>query len=126
MHKDITREIYPLPEKQSRFLSRLSNNTRRQKKKRERESTVVVALSWSLFAPHHRVCFLCWRVLFGPFLVVKKRPRVCGQYFSIPTVTYIENCDDDDDGRTLFFLGRRDDDSDDAYQTAEKLRRRTV
>ncbi|CCO14342.1 unknown protein [Bathycoccus prasinos] len=39
MHKNITREIYPLPEKQSRFLSRLSNNTRRRKKEREREST---------------------------------------------------------------------------------------
>ena len=120
----LTRDISIARKTISISLSSLQQHATTEEKEREREHH-----RWSRFRGLflHLIieCVFFVRVLFGPFLVVKKRPRVCGQYFSIPTVTYIENCDDDD-GRTLFFLGRRDDDPDDAYQTAEKLRRRTV
>ena len=61
MHKNITREIYPLPyiKTISISLSSLQQHATTEEKERERESTVVVALSWSLFAPHIIVCFLC-------------------------------------------------------------------
>jgi len=59
MHKNITREIYPLPKNNLDF-SLVSPTTRDDGRKRERErAPPVVALSWSLFAPHHRVFSLC-------------------------------------------------------------------
>ena len=60
MHKKHhTRDISIARKTISISLSSLQQHATTEEKERERESTVVVALSWSLFAPHIIVCFLC-------------------------------------------------------------------